>query len=237
MRLLLALLLAVLTLSPAARAATVVIWPVDPVIRAGEQTAAMWLENKGAEPVTLQVRTFAWSQAGGEDQLDAQQAVVASPPIATVAPGARQLVRIIRRTPDAAPENAYRLLIDELPRPPPTGPDGAVQARLAVQMRYSIPLFTHNAAAPGPVLGTPQLDARIVAGASGRMLSIRNTGTAHARLTDLRLLTGTREVTVRAGLAGYVLPGAVATFELPAGETGRIKVGVNGTDRVLDERA
>ncbi|MEH3101541.1 fimbrial biogenesis chaperone [Sphingomonas adhaesiva] len=233
MRLFLALLLAVFALTPAARAATVVIWPVDPVIRAGEQSTAMWLENKGNEPVTLQVRTFAWSQAGGEDRLDAQQVVVASPPIATVAPGARQLVRIIRRTPDGAPENAYRLLIDELPRPAPAGPDGAVQARLAVQMRYSIPLFTHDAAVPSTV----QLDARIVAGAGGRMLSIRNTGTAHARLTDLRLVTGAREVTVHGGLAGYVLPGAVATFALPAGETGRIKVGVNGTDRVLDERA
>lgn len=232
MRLLLALL-AMLVLSPAARAATVVIWPVDPVIRPGEQATAMWLENKGNEPVTLQVRTFAWSQAKGEDQLDAQTAVVASPPIATVAPGARQLVRIIRRTPDSAPENAYRLLIDELPRPAPAGPDGAVQARLAVQMRYSIPLFTHNAA----VVGAPRLDARIVPGTGGRMLSIRNTGTAHARLTDLRVRTGARDVTVQAGLAGYVLPGAVATFALPAGEAGRITVGVNGTDRVLDERA
>ncbi|MEH3047326.1 fimbrial biogenesis chaperone [Sphingomonas adhaesiva] len=225
--------LATVALPHPALAATVVIWPVDPVIRAGEQTAAMWLENKGAEPVTLQVRTFAWSQARGEDQLDAQEAVVASPPIATVAPGARQLVRIIRRAPEGAPETAYRLLIDELPRPAPRGPDGAVQARLGVQMRYSIPLFTHATATPG----TPQLDARIAAGPDGRVLSIRNTGTAHARLTDLRLVTGTREVTVHAGLTGYVLPGATVTFALPGGEAGRVKVTVNGTDRLLDERA
>lgn len=225
--------LATAALPHPAHAAAVVIWPVDPAIPAGEQATALWLENKGAEPVTLQVRTFAWSQAQGEDQLDAQEVVVASPPIATVAPGARQLVRIIRRAPEAAPESAYRLLIDELPRPAPAGPDGAVLARLAVQMRYSIPLFTRTAAAPG----LPQLDAQVATGATGRLLSIRNTGATRARLTDLRLVTPAREVTVHAGLAGYVLPGATVTFTLPEGAVGRVKVMVNGTDRVLDERA
>jgi fimbrial chaperone protein len=215
-------------LPSAAHASAVVIWPVDPTIKTGEQATALWLENKGDAPVTLQVRTFAWSQPGGEDQLDAQDAVIASPPIATVAPGARQLVRVIRRTAAAAPESAYRLLVDELPSPPPSGPEGAPQARLTVQMRYSIPLFTF--------VGTPsaaQLDAQIASGTEGRVLNIRNTGQAHARLTDLKLVSRGHEVVVRAGLAGYVLPGATLTIPLPAAAAGTVKVAVNGTDQVL----
>ncbi len=216
-----------------ARASAVVIWPVDPVIKGGEQATALWLENKGEAPVTLQVRTFGWSQPAGEDKLDQQQQVVASPPIAVVAPGARQLVRLIRRSTDAAPEKAYRLLIDELPPPPGAQQPGMVQARLTVQMRYSIPLFTY-AAASAP----PQLVASVAAGPGGRVLTIRNTGAGHARLTDLRLIaTGGREIVVRAGLAGYVLAGGTIAIPLPDGQVGSVRVGVNGADQVLGNRA
>ena len=222
-------LLALLACLPAvANASAVVIWPIDPTIRAGEQATALWLDNKGDAPVTVQVRAFGWSQPDGEDRLDAQQAVVASPPIATVAPGARQLVRIIRRTPGAAPESAYRLMIDELPPPPAEPTGGPPQARLAVQMRYSIPLFTYVAAATDA-----RLDARISQSAQGRILSIRNTGTLHARLTDLRLEAHGRAVSVRAGLARYVLPGATIVIPLPGNETGTVKVAVNGIEQTL----
>lgn len=222
-------LFSLLALLPAtAHASAVVIWPVDPVIASGEQATALWLENKGDTPVTLQVRALAWSQPNGEEQLAQQDEVVASPPIATVAPGARQLVRILRRTATAMPEGTYRLLVDELPPPPPTGPDGPPQARLAVQMRYSIPLFTFTGARPAP-----RLDAAIASGTGGRVLTIRNTGAGHARLTDLRLVTGSREISVRAGLAGYVLPGATVAIPLGAGEAGAVKAGVNGQDQIL----
>lgn len=215
-----------------AHASAVVIWPVDPVIRAGEQASALWLENKGGEPITLQVRTLGWSQPDGEDRLDRQDAIVASPPIATVAPGARQLVRIIRRVRGTAPEASYRLVIDELPKPPDVGAAGAMQARLAVQMRYSVPLF----ALTGPV-GAPQLDTRIVTHGAAHVLLIRNAGAAHARLTDLRLLDRGREIVVKAGLAGYVLPGATLALPLPAGQVGTVKVRVNGVDQALGNQA
>ncbi|GGB28487.1 hypothetical protein GCM10011380_17640 [Sphingomonas metalli] len=220
-----------------ANAAAVVIWPVDPVLRPGETATAIWLENKGDAPVTLQVRTFGWSQPAGEDRLDAQDRLVASPPIATVAPGARQLVRLIRRAPagPAAPpvESAYRLIVDELPPPPAPAVDGAVQARLQVQMRYSIPLFAYAAAPAAPALG-----AQVTTGPAGRMLTIHNDGTTHARLTDLRLIgTGGRETMLRAGLVGYVLAGATIVIPLGDHQGGVVRVGVNGTDTVLGGQA
>lgn len=226
-------LLALLCCLPGgAHASAVVIWPVDPVIHADEQATALWLENKGDEPITLQVRTFAWSQPEGDERLDRQDAVVASPPIATVAPGGRQLVRIIRRVPGTVPEASYRLVIDELPKPPAADGSGALQARLAVQMRYSIPLFTLAGAAGGP-----RLDAHVIAGPQGRVLLIRNVGAAHARLTDLRVTDQGRETIVKAGLAGYVLPGATLALPLPPGHFETVKVGVNGKDQLLGGHA
>ena len=210
-----------------ATASAVVIWPIDPTIKAGEQATALWLENKGDTAVTMQVRTFAWSQRSGDEALDSQDAIVASPPIARIEPGARQLIRIIRRTSGSAPESAYRLIVDELPPPPPDGSQQP-QARLAVQMRYSVPLFTYTEAQAQPA----QLIAKVQTTVNGRSLTLTNTGSTHARLTDLRLVSGTQQTVVRSGLAGYVLPGATITIPIPAG-AGTLHVGVNGADQAL----
>jgi fimbrial chaperone protein len=218
----------------AASATTIVIWPVDPVIKPGDQATSLWLENTGSEPVTLQVRSFGWSQPDGKDALDSQDMVVASPPIATVQAGRRQLVRVIRRpsatAAAAAPESSYRLIVDELPTASTAAGADRMSARLAVQMRYSIPLFVYSAPADAQ---QPHLVTSYRIGSQGREIEIRNTGTGHARLSDVRLVTAGKELMVKPGLAGYVLPGATVHFALPAGNLGTVKVGVNGRDETL----
>jgi len=215
-----------------ANASTVVIWPVDPTLKPGEQATALWLENKGDKPVTLQVRSFDWAQPQGDDALTPQDDVVVSPPITTVAAGKRQLVRVIRRNPAAAaaPEKAYRLLIDELPTAPSPGDPAAASARLAVQMRYSIPLFVYAA---DPAVQKVALVSRTLTTDEGRFVEVRNTGTLHARLTDLRIVAGNQDRMIKAGLNGYVLPGATIRIALPNDAAGVVKVGVNGVDQTL----
>lgn len=214
-------------------AGSVVLWPINPRIMANERATALWLENRGDAPVTLQVRAFGWSQTGGMDQYADQDEVVSSPPIATVAPGKRQLIRLVRRNPaPSGPERSYRLLIDELP--PVAGADKAAEpgARLAVRMRYSIPLFTGEDAA---ATAAPRLDLRFAVAQGKRFVEIRNQGDRHARLVDLRLVQGNRQLALRPGLVGYVLPGAVMRWTLPADAplVGTILVNVNGVDQSL----
>lgn len=206
----------------------IVLWPTDPRIAATEQATALWLENHGKEPVTLQIRAHDWAQAGGVNQETATQAVVSSPPIATIEPGQRQLVRVIRRGSALAGEKAYRLLIDELPKPAPTA-EGGVAARLSVQMRYSLPLFTYGDAADSL---KPQLRSAVRFVDGKRWIEISNSGSRHARLTDLRIGSGSAIRTVQAGLVGYVLPGATMRWPLPEdlAAPAPITVGVNGTD-------
>lgn len=220
-----------LTAATAAGASTVVIWPVDPTIAAKQQATALWLENKGTNTVTLQVRTLGWSQEKSTDALGAQEEVVASPPIAEVAPGQRQLVRLIRRvSADAAGERSYRLLIDELPQPPNAEADVRASAQLAVQMRYSIPLFTYGVTAPS----APRLAVRVESISGTRYLIISNAGDRHARLTDLRVGTGARQIVLRGGLAGYVLAGATMRWALPASSDGSVvHVAVDGAEQTL----
>jgi fimbrial chaperone protein len=215
----------------AAPASTVVIWPVDPTITAKQQATALWLENKGANPVTLQVRTLGWVQVSGDDALGAQEEVVASPPIAEVAPGQRQLVRLIRRAPAGATgERSYRLLIDELPAPPSAPVEVRASAQLAVQMRYSIPLFTYGKAEAS----APNLAMRVEVIAGKRYLTIANAGERHARLTDLTLGSGAKAVVLRPGLAGYVLAGSTMRWELPPyADSSVVHVGVNSATQLL----
>jgi len=218
---------AVLALMPAPALAqsAVVIWPVDPRIEQGEQATAIWLENKGADPVTLQLRSFGWDQSSGTDAHVDQSTIVASPPIATVAPGERQLVRVIRRGPAASGERAYRLIIDELPRP--RSETGGVSARLDVQMRYSLPLFAYDAARD---TAKPALDSRVMIEDGKRWLVVRNTGNGHARLTDLTLEQRGAISPVQSGLVGYVLPGATMRWALPdtLAPASVLRAGVNG---------
>ncbi|RYF56573.1 MAG: molecular chaperone, partial [Comamonadaceae bacterium] len=87
--------------APARAAAPLMIWPVDPVIAGSQRAVALWIENRGLQPVTVQVRVMGWTQDQGDDQFASQKDVIASPPITDIAPGARQMVRLMAMGPAA----------------------------------------------------------------------------------------------------------------------------------------
>ena len=167
------------------------VWPVYPVIEADQSGVPLWLENRGTSSVTLQVRVLAWRQQGMQDRYADQTSAVASPPFATIAPGKRQLVRLMRVSPVAAGrEESYRIIIDELPSPEQEQKTNEVGLKL--QMRYLLPLFID-----GPGIWTkPRSDKaeRDPATATRPILSwhtengflvVRNSGIVHARLTHV----------------------------------------------------
>ncbi|MGE4435720.1 fimbrial biogenesis chaperone [Achromobacter sp.] len=153
-------------------AASILVWPIDPVIEHDDSGAAIWLENNGKSASRIQIRALRWTQANGADELVAQDSIVVSPPAAEIQPGQRQLLRLIRTV--AVPpgkQEAYRILIDEIPgdsgaapagdgsgrhgQAPQAAADGGGSGRhgqapqaaadggagLAFQLRYSVPLF------------------------------------------------------------------------------------------------
>lgn len=206
-------------------ASSVLLWPINPVLEADQNATAVWLENRGKQPVTLQIRVLAWRQANFEDDYTSQKDIVASPPFATVEPGKRQLVRLIRQGPlPKDSEDAYRIVIDEVPNaqapPPAQGAGMGVQ----FQMRYSLPLFV---TAPGIWTQTrtdlqrdasratrPQLSGQLTTVQGKRYLEIQNKGEVHARLSRVRWVGNGNEVTINDGLLGYVLAGQRMRWEL-----------------------
>jgi fimbrial chaperone protein len=232
------------------RPASVMIWPVYPVIRSGDRATALWLENRGSSPVTVQVRVMAWTQHDQADRLlEQHDAVVPSPPMATIDPGRRQLVRLTTLAePGANLEAAYRVLIDELPRPAlerATPPSGQASLGIKVQMRYSLPLFVYGRGFVNPDASdrkampadSASLTWRVTEDAGQRWVVVRNTARTHARLSDVRFVAADAAVDVAGGLLGYVLPGAEMRWKMPEGASvGRdasLEARVNGTLRSL----
>ena len=72
-------------------ASSVLIWPIDPVLEADQQASALWLENRGTETANLQIRVFAWSQNGFDEQYQNQRDVIGSPPVAKIEPGQKRV--------------------------------------------------------------------------------------------------------------------------------------------------
>lgn len=231
------LILATSLTSLAAQAASsILIWPINPLIEADRQkSAALWLENRGQEPVDLQVRVLAWEQQGFEDHLTPQRQVVGSPPMATVQPGKRQLIRLVNlEPPGAGTLRTYRVLVDEVLPPQPRPSQLGVQ----FQMRYSVPLFVvgpgaylDDGAREAPGQGqalAPDLRYRIVTGSDGTFLYLRNIGPAPARLSQVDLLRDNGRQPLAEGLLGYVLPDAQMRWLLPAGvHGGRVQARIN----------
>lgn len=188
----------------------------------------VWLTNTGNDVLHAQVRVFHWTQADGKDVLTPSQGLVASPPMLNLQPGAQQLVRVIRTGAPAnrANEDAFRLLIDELPQPEKEG-----KSSVRYILRYSVPAFVETTAS---VDAAPALTWTLSRDGNGFALEARNAGTKHAQLSDASLQpAGGKPITLSSGLLGYVLPGSTMRWPLkvPAAQLGNgtlLKVTVNG---------
>ena len=216
--------------SPAQAQTSVMIWPLDPVIEDDQRAGALWLENRGTRAVSLQVRVLSWSQAGNEEHYDSQDAVQPSPPVATIQPGQRQMVRLMKtQGPAEGVEAAYRILVDELPPvDTATGMESADASSMGIklQIRYSVPLFVsgkNHWTKPRPdrkretaSATQPTLSWRTERVGDEHFLVVRNRGAAHARLTAVQWTRGSDHQVINAGLLGYALAHSQMRWRLAA---------------------
>ncbi|WWP00881.1 MAG: fimbria/pilus periplasmic chaperone [Candidatus Dasytiphilus stammeri] len=204
------------------KATSVLIWPIDPVIEFGQNSIPLWVENLDQNnPVILQIRILRWQQVKSKNILLKQNELVASPPVAKIFYKQKQLIRLVKIVnPPQEKEWAYRLIIDEIPSIIENNPK-TLKSEIALkfQMRYSIPLFSDGLniwTKPNYQLQyditkatKPQLSYRIIQERSNqRWLVIKNTGSVHAKLIQLKFCDGNLEMWGRKGLLGYILPGA-----------------------------
>ena len=187
-----------------ANAAGLQVKPVGIELQAPAAAAKLTLTNKSRKPITAQVRIFRWTQENGRDVLARTHTVVASPPLLKMRPRREYIVRVVRLS--KAPvrgEEAYRLLVDEIPR------HKRRQTGVIFTLRYSIPVFFQQ---PGAT--PPKVSWRAHVRNGRLVLTAHNGGELHEKISRLRVvLPGGRTRTLFRGLAGYVLGGANRTWQ------------------------
>jgi fimbrial chaperone protein len=190
-----------------ARAGALQVSPVGLDLPAGHAAAVLTIHNDDDEPMNVQIRVFHWAQANDDDRYDPADDVVASPPIAPLAPHTERLIRIVRTAAPATTEQSYRLIVDELPPPP-----GLADRRVQLLLRHSIPLFFGADAET-----TARVAWSVAASPQGLVVTGRNTGGRHIRIANLVLLDASgATIAGRPGLVGYILAGSEIRWTLPA---------------------
>jgi fimbrial chaperone protein len=192
----------------------------------------LWLTNTGDKALHAQARVYQWTQVGGKDALAPTRSMLASPPMLSLDPGGRQLVRVIRTGGLAvanAGEEAFRVLIDELPQA-----DQRQSSSVEYVLRYSVPVFVESAASSTATAASGTLHAMFDHGAGGLSLAVRNDASKHAQLSNVSLLTADgRTIVLSDGLLGYVLPGMTMRWPLKlqadaVGTGMQLKARING---------
>lgn len=200
--------------------------PIRVELDAATPTAALTLENSGNAPMVLQLQVMRWTAADDEDRYQPSEELVAMPPITTIGPGERQVVRMgLIHGPDAQREQTYRLYIEEVPPPPKPGYQG-----LQVALRVGVPVFVAPTAPAAPRLEWhARLDRNGILA-----LRVSNTGNAHQRLLVLKLRTADgQRVLATQQAVGDLLPGQTREWQVGLGDAvpdGRLRLTVE-TDR------
>jgi fimbrial chaperone protein len=186
-----------------AKAQSLSVVPVNIFFSPGQRSASLTVTNTGNSETAVQIRAYAWDQKNGDDQLTDSDAVVVSPPIARMAPGALQVIRIILRQPPQGREATYRILIDQIP--PPSEP-GIVH----MVLRLSIPIFAK------PVTrAVPHVQFHLELGDGKLFLVGVNDGLSHEAIRGIELMgSDGQSLKQEVSALPYILAGATRRWPI-----------------------
>jgi fimbrial chaperone protein len=214
--------------SGAARAQPLTVLPVTIQLAPGQSATTLTVINEGKRESSFQIRPYLWQQSeAGDIQLRQTEKLLASPPLGTIAPGGRQVVRLVLRQAPSGREATYRILVDQIPPP-------AAAGTVQVALRLSIPIF-----APPDTRVAPHVVWRIEHVDGQAWLVAVNDGSSHLTVRDMVLRTaGGIVVPVdTAHVSPYVLAGTTRRWRLlghlPAG---RLRLTGNANNGAIDQQ-
>jgi fimbrial chaperone protein len=180
-----------------AQTAGVQVTPVIVGIAPTRTMTSMRLRNWRDQEVSFEIAVLSWTQQDGRDVLSETSDLIATPRLFAIAPGAEQIVRLAlaRDARGANVEQAFRLLIRELPRPGEGG--------LNVQLQMSLPVFAPPA----------RMETVFRAERTQGDIVLANAGNSYAQLARVTI-DGERPL---ANVPRYLLAGAWFTAPLPRG--------------------
>ena len=203
----LALAALLMTLLPLpATAASLSVAPTRVDLVAGDATGVVTLQNNAAEPVMVQVQTFAWPHSPASADLEPTRDLLAVPPVFELAGNARQIIRVALR---GARHGRARACL------PAADHRGAARRH----RRHRRPLCPAAQPArvrhPAGAEPKPVWSVRQTAGASE--LVLRNEGTAHLQVRRIVLRSAGRGAPAGTiDTPAYVLAGQEHAWPLPS---------------------
>ncbi|MFL5337075.1 MAG: molecular chaperone [Geminicoccaceae bacterium] len=195
------------TVPSVGRSASLSVAPTRVELGPGDPAGVVTLQNNAAEPVMVQVQTFAWPRTAASDDLEPTRELLAVPPVAELPGNGKQIIRVaLRASLTGNREHAYRLLITEVPR------GGSSGTGVRIALRLSLPVFvTPPGAAPKPVwsLRQEQGIAHLV---------LVNDGNAYLQVRRIVLHAPGRPTPAQTiESPAYILAGQEHSWPLPAG--------------------
>jgi fimbrial chaperone protein len=210
--------------SASAAAATLQVSPIRISISADGKAGVVRLQNQSDGPTLVQVEALVWNDTDDLSQVPTTGDILAVPPVFEIAAGAEQVIRLALRRPlTSDTEQAYRLLITEVPRAVGDGVQG-----VAFALRLNLPVFvTPDGAAPSPAWSLER-------DGGGARLTLGNQGSAHVRVRSVALFQdGGAEPVFVSDQGGYVLAGRERSWQL---DLGRLKAGASLTVKAETDR-
>jgi fimbrial chaperone protein len=146
--------------------------------------AIVTVHNDHAREILYQISVLSWQVVDGVDVYQDTPDFIASPPIFELEPQGSQVVRIGRRNPvHQSVEQAYRLVIKEVPRP------GSTAERTGVvnfALQYLVPVFV----VPTPGVETPPLTWSLRQEGDTVVVRAHNPGLRHKAFDGVGLSRG-----------------------------------------------
>lgn len=158
-------------------------WRVIPILLQLDQktrSGVVTLYNEGQNKVSLQVKSYAWSQdSAGKDQYQEDAELIFFPRLLTIEPGKSQVLRVGLQIPATGVEKTYRLFIEEIPE----ARNADQGATIAIALRFGLPIY----AAPLKSESRGEFVEAILA--KGKVETvIKNTGNIRFRIQTVQLI-------------------------------------------------
>ena len=160
--------------APQALAQALAIVPISQQLPPQQRTASFTLTNHSDSDALVQIRGYAWSQTESDETYTPTVELAVSPPFAKIAPGQKQIIRILLRTPAGISEKAYRVFFDQIP--------DRLSGKVEMALRLTVPVF--SSAQPA---GQSDVEWRLERVGDRPTLVAINHGKQHAQLVNLSL--------------------------------------------------
>lgn len=194
-------------------ATTFSVSPVRIDLSAQRRSAALRVTNLSDHSTTIQAHVVTWQLQDNKAVYADTDDVLLNPPIFTLQARETQFMRLGLRSPnESLTEAAYRLILEEVPKPPEPGFTG-----LQTVLRISIPIF----AQPLETV-SPQIVWQAERSSDGSLrITASNHGKAHIQIKKLAVTEAEPgDTAFRTSTLTYLLPNQSQTWTI-ADQTGR----------------